>query len=57
MVDFNLYAILEDTINVIYIQSQNRGIKLILDCEPNILGMVRSDPHRIKQLVTNLLRN
>lgn len=54
LVDFNIHALLEDTLQIISFQATNRGIDLKLNINNDIV-MVKSDPNRIRQIVTNLL--
>lgn len=54
LVEFNLHALLDDTLQIISFQSNNRNIGLDLNID-NDLEMISSDPNRIRQIVTNLL--
>lgn len=53
-VEFDLHRLLEDTIQVISIQAENRGLQLNLKKNHNI-NLIKSDPNRIRQIITNLL--
>ena len=52
--DFNLSALLEDTLQIISFQAVNRKIHLELKIDETIM-MAKSDPNRIRQIITNLL--
>lgn len=53
--DFELSFLLEDTLQMVAFQAQQRGIELKLNMDPKIKSRVRSDPNRIRQIVTNFL--
>lgn len=53
-VEFNLPALLDDTLQIISFQSTNRKIELELKIDDDI-NMIKSDPNRIRQIITNLL--
>lgn len=54
--EFNLSALLEDTLQIISFQAINRKIELELEIDDDIV-MAKSDPNRIRQIITNLLSN
>ncbi|CAB4429500.1 unnamed protein product [Rhizophagus irregularis] len=55
---FDLFDLVEKTIEIFGEKAGNKQIELILDCEPNSLPKdVRSDPERLQQILMNLLSN
>lgn len=52
--EFNLSALLEDTLQIISFQAINRKIELELKIDKEII-MIKSDPNRVRQIITNLL--
>ena len=53
--DFELSFLLEDTLQMVAFQAQQRGIELKINMDPKIKSRVRNDPNRIRQIVTNFL--
>lgn len=56
-VEFDLKSLLSDALFMINIQAKPKGIELILQWDPNLSPVIRSDPNRIRQIVINLLGN
>ena len=54
--EFNFPALLEDTLQIISFQALNRKIELELKIDHEIT-MTKSDPNRVRQIITNLLSN
>ncbi|CAG8456003.1 7390_t:CDS:2 [Funneliformis mosseae] len=55
---FNLFDLVEKTIELFGERAGTKQIELILDCEPNKLPkFVISDPERLQQVLVNLLSN
>ncbi|MDW7710436.1 MAG: ATP-binding protein [Deferrisomatales bacterium] len=56
-IDFDLYLLLQDIIQVFTPQSQSRGILLRLNVSPSMPFRVKGDPTLIRQVLTNLVSN
>ena len=52
---FNLYSCLEKTVSFLNVQSHK--IPIILDIENDVPSIVKNDPIRLQQIITNLLGN
>jgi len=57
MLDFNLRSLLGDFAESMALRAQEKNIELILDLRDIELSMVRGDPGRIRQIMTNLVGN
>lgn len=55
--EFNLRKYMEKVLSLIQIQSQKRGIMTELDVDSDVPIRISSDPHRLSQIVLNLLNN
>jgi len=55
IVDFDIWGLMKDCLQIIKIQAKNRGIILNLDIKPEVKKFVKSDPNRIRQVIYNLL--
>jgi PAS domain S-box-containing protein len=55
--DFNLRACLEDAVKTMTLSAQQKGLKLILDLEEVKQNIVKGDPSRLRQILTNLVSN
>jgi signal transduction histidine kinase/DNA-binding response OmpR family regulator/HPt (histidine-containing phosphotransfer) domain-containing protein len=56
-VAFDLSGILEETLDLLSIQAEEKGIDLVLRLEPSLQDRFLGDPDRIRQVVLNLLGN
>lgn len=54
---FNLRDVLVNAISVLQQGANDKGLNLILDISPDIAPHLFGDPHRLSQVVTNLLGN
>ncbi len=54
---FNINSVIENTINLLSIQSERKGIKISHFIDSKINYLLMGDPIRVKQIVTNLLSN
>lgn len=52
---FNLELLLKDTMDIIEVQTKQRGLDLFFDHDRRIASRIKSDPNRIRQIVVNLL--
>ena len=56
-VDFNLCASIEETAEMLTVQANEKGLELCCLVDPEIPALVRGDPARVRQIITNLLGN
>ena len=57
VVDFDLRALMQDVIDLLALNAQQRGLRLTCDLPPACPTMVRGDPGRLRQVLTNLVGN
>ncbi len=55
--DFNLRSLLEDTLDLLTTQAQNKGLKLIPNLPPDLPQWLYGDALRLRQVLINLLGN
>jgi len=55
--DFNLRSLISETINILTLQSREKGLKLISSFDDSIPCSLRGDAGRLRQIVTNLVGN
>src|SRR3990167_390333 len=55
--DFNLYSLVQGTVDIVSSQVQRKGIALGVFIEPDVPEWVVGDAPRIRQVMTNLLSN
>jgi two-component system sensor histidine kinase/response regulator len=56
-ISFDLRYLLESTASLLAVRIGERPIELVADLDDHIPGLVRGDPTRLRQIVTNLLGN
>ena len=56
-VPFNLESMLDNIFNVISLQSQQKGLKLVFNIAPDVPLDLIGDPLRLSQVMTNLISN
>jgi signal transduction histidine kinase/DNA-binding response OmpR family regulator len=56
-VPFNLAELVEDTVDLISIKAEEKGLELVCDIDPALPSQLLGDPIRIKQVLTNLMGN
>jgi PAS domain S-box-containing protein len=54
---FNLRHTLESVVQLVGIQAKAKALKLVLRVSPEIPELLRGDPHRLRQILTNLVTN
>ncbi|MBI2514513.1 MAG: response regulator [Opitutae bacterium] len=57
MLDFDLVDTVESTVDMLAERAQAKGLELVAKFAPNLPRMVRGDPGRLRQILTNLLGN
>ncbi|MCP5046268.1 MAG: response regulator [bacterium] len=55
--DFDLRTTLEETSDILALRAQQKGLEFICLIEPNVPSLLRGDPGRLRQIVTNLVGN
>ncbi len=55
--DFDLSSLLEDFADSLAVQAHAKGIELLCNVEPPVPGLLRGDPGRLRQILTNLVGN
>ena len=56
-IDFDLRMMLDDIIKLVSLQTDQKGIKLLLTIAQDVPSLLKGDPGRIRQIITNLLGN
>ena len=56
-VDFDLHALLEDLASPLAYQAHQKGLELVCATDPQMPAVVRGDPGRLRQILTNLVGN
>ncbi len=56
-VDFNLNSVIENTVGIVSVKAQEKGIELTSFLSPDVPIYLKGDPARLKQVLTNLLGN
>jgi CheY-like chemotaxis protein len=55
--NFDLYRLLAALESMFHLRAANKGLQLILDCEPDIPQYIRTDESKLRQVLINLLSN
>ena len=55
--DFDLHALLEDFATGLAIRAQEKGLEFVCAAAPDVPAMLRGDPGRLRQILTNLAGN
>ncbi|HEU5046527.1 MAG TPA: response regulator [Rickettsiales bacterium] len=56
-VSFDLLALLEEITDLMYLATQEKRVELLVQIEENLPRMVKGDPVRLRQVITNLTNN
>ena len=56
-IDFDLFSLVEQSIDAVALRSAEKNIDLIVDVDPALPRGMRGDPTRLRQVVLNLLSN
>lgn len=56
-IDFELRPLVEDVASLLSPAAHGRGVELVVLVDPAVPGALRGDPHRLRQVLTNLVGN
>lgn len=56
-VDFDLYVLVNTTMRIFQMQAQEKGLALNSTIDPATPYLLSGDPHKIRQIITNLIGN
>ncbi|HVU85972.1 MAG TPA: response regulator [Pirellulales bacterium] len=56
-VPYRIRQVMEETLDMLASKAAHKGLELALDMPPDFVGDVQGDPHRLQQVVVNLLGN
>jgi PAS domain S-box-containing protein len=56
-IDFDLHGMLDAFIGMLALRAEEKGLELICSVHPDVPGLLRGDPGRIRQVLTNLVGN
>ncbi len=54
---FNLPRLMQDVMNLFASSGSYKGVKAVVDLAPNLPSFVRTDAHKLRQILVNLLSN
>ena len=57
IIDFDLQTTLEDVAELLYSRADEAGLELICRIDPAVPALLRGDPGRLRQIITNLVGN
>jgi len=57
ILDFDLLNLLDDFAATLALRAHEKGLELICDADPNVPALLRGDPGRLRQILTNLAGN
>ena len=55
--EFSLRELLGETVTTLAPRAQNKGLELLLHIRPEVPDMIIGDPHRLRQVIVNLVGN
>jgi len=56
-IQFNLWQVMEEVTTILYSTAEEKGLEMVLNVAQNVPMRLRGDPHRLKQILLNLLSN
>jgi PAS domain S-box-containing protein len=57
LLDFDLQTLLDDFATALALQANNKGLELLCAADPDVPVLLRGDPGRLRQILTNLAGN
>jgi two-component system, sensor histidine kinase and response regulator len=57
LVKFNLRETIESAMRSLSVKAYEKDIELLIDVDPNIPGLIKGDPLRLRQIILNLIGN
>jgi PAS domain S-box-containing protein len=57
VLDFDLHNLLDDFIGTMALRAHGKGLELLCSCDPAVPALLRGDPGRVRQVLTNLTGN
>ena len=57
IISFNVNLLLSDLVHMLVFKAEEKGIELLLDTEDVEQALVKGDPGRVRQIITNLVGN
>ena len=55
--EFSLRELLGETVTTLAPRAQNKGLEMLLHIRPEVPDMLTGDPHRLRQIIVNLVGN
>ena len=56
-VEYELFSIINDCYNMVFLRAKRKGLKFIVENDPNIPAFLYGDEVRVRQIIMNLLTN
>jgi PAS domain S-box-containing protein len=57
VLDFDLRAALDDVADMMAVRAQEKGLEFVCEIDPLVPSLLRGDPGRLRQILTNLVGN
>ena len=57
IIDFDLRETIEEVAELLSERAQSKGLELVCDIQPDLIGNLRGDPGRLRQILINLIDN
>ena len=57
IIDFDLRGALEEACDLLAVRAQEKGLEFVCMVEPEVPSLLRGDPGRLRQIITNLVGN
>jgi len=57
VIDFEIAPMVAESLDLIALEAHEKGLELICDIDPLLPRRVKGDPHRIRQIIINLVKN
>ena len=55
--DFNLYRLLDNLEEMLGLRAKDKGLQMILDLDPSVPQLIRTDENKLRQVLINLVGN